>query len=102
MVHSHVPRNFVRSGKLPSTSETYYLPKDIMDDTLTVLKTISTETLEYLLDSRDKNLTTMSSFQTGLLTKVAPLRTTGDGNCLLHALSRALWGVEWYHEILRK
>jgi len=23
-----------------------------------------------------------------------PLRTTGDGNCLLHAISRALFGVE--------
>jgi len=32
---------------------------------------------------------------------VVPLRTTGDGNCLLHAVSRALWGVELYYEVLR-
>jgi hypothetical protein len=94
--------NFVRSGKLPSTSETYFIPKEMMDDALTVLRTVSTETLDYLQDTRGKDLTVMRSFKEGLLSKVAPLRTTGDGNCLLHALSRALWGKEVYHEILRK
>jgi hypothetical protein len=29
------------------------------------------------------------------------LRGTGDGNCLLHAVSRAIWGIESYHEMLR-
>lgn len=27
------------------------------------------------------------------LTKLLPLRTTGDGNCLLHAASIAIWGI---------
>jgi hypothetical protein len=34
--------------------------------------------------------------------KVVPLQTTGDGNCLLHAISRALWGVEQYSDLLRQ
>jgi hypothetical protein len=34
--------------------------------------------------------------------KIVPLQTTGDGNCLLHALSRAMWGVEMFWELLRK
>ena len=33
---------------------------------------------------------------------VAPLQTTGDGNCLLHAVSRALWGSEIYNDLLRQ
>jgi len=32
---------------------------------------------------------------------IIPLKTTGDGNCLLHAVSRAIWGVELYFELLR-
>eukprot|EP01102_Stenamoeba_stenopodia_P019458 TRINITY_DN7357_c0_g1_i1.p1 TRINITY_DN7357_c0_g1~~TRINITY_DN7357_c0_g1_i1.p1 ORF type:complete len:707 (+),score=140.41 TRINITY_DN7357_c0_g1_i1:242-2362(+) len=32
---------------------------------------------------------------------VVPLRTTGDGNCLLNAVSRAIFGVEVYWELLR-
>ena len=32
---------------------------------------------------------------------VVPLRTTGDGNCLLNAVSRAIFGVEIYWELLR-
>eukprot|EP01091_Cochliopodium_minus_P013283 TRINITY_DN4242_c0_g1_i1.p1 TRINITY_DN4242_c0_g1~~TRINITY_DN4242_c0_g1_i1.p1 ORF type:complete len:883 (+),score=245.90 TRINITY_DN4242_c0_g1_i1:161-2809(+) len=31
-----------------------------------------------------------------------PLRTEGDGNCLLRAISRAMWGTEDWHEILRR
>eukprot|EP00727_Mastigamoeba_balamuthi_P005546 m51a1_g1610 putative deubiquitinating protein vcip135 (561) ;mRNA; r:197952-200076 len=33
---------------------------------------------------------------------VFPLSTTGDGNCLLHAVSRAMWGVETHDVALRK
>jgi len=32
---------------------------------------------------------------------LAPLLTTGDGNCAVHAVSRALWGVEIFHGLLR-
>jgi len=32
---------------------------------------------------------------------VVPLFTTGDGSCLLHALSRAIWGVEIFSDVLR-
>ena len=35
-------------------------------------------------------------------TTVFPLRTEGDGNCLLRAISRAMWGTEDWHEMLRK
>jgi len=32
---------------------------------------------------------------------VLPLNTTGDGSCLLHATSRAIWGVELFSQLLR-
>ena len=32
---------------------------------------------------------------------LVPLTTTGDGSCLLHALSRAMWGVELFSDVLR-
>lgn len=31
-----------------------------------------------------------------------PRLTRGDGNCLLHAVSRAIWGIELYHRFLRQ
>ncbi|XP_041463365.1 tumor necrosis factor alpha-induced protein 3-like [Lytechinus variegatus] len=39
-----------------------------------------------------------------VFTKLYPLNATGDGNCLLHAISLALWGVEdtdlWLRKVL--
>lgn len=32
---------------------------------------------------------------------MVPLHTTGDGNCLLHAASRGIWGVELFSDLLR-
>lgn len=32
---------------------------------------------------------------------VFPLNTTGDGSCLLHAVSRGVWGIELFSDILR-
>ena len=32
---------------------------------------------------------------------VVPLNTTGDGSCLLHAVSRAVWGIELFSGVLR-
>jgi hypothetical protein len=37
----------------------------------------------------------------GQQTLVLPLNTTRDGNCLLHAASRAMWGVEHFTDRLR-
>jgi hypothetical protein len=35
--------------------------------------------------------------------KLCPLKTRMDGNCLLHAVAKAIWGVEGvYHEVLRR
>lgn len=34
-------------------------------------------------------------------TLVVPLTTTGDGSCLLHAISRGLWGLELFSGLLR-
>eukprot|EP01087_Luapelamoeba_hula_P014432 TRINITY_DN4219_c0_g1_i1.p1 TRINITY_DN4219_c0_g1~~TRINITY_DN4219_c0_g1_i1.p1 ORF type:complete len:798 (-),score=152.19 TRINITY_DN4219_c0_g1_i1:24-2417(-) len=34
--------------------------------------------------------------------RIVPVITSGDGNCLLHAVSRYIFGVELYHELLRK
>lgn len=34
--------------------------------------------------------------------KLYPLKTTGDGNCLLHAVSQYLWGVEDQNMVLRR
>eukprot|EP01094_Clydonella_sp_ATCC50884_P009969 TRINITY_DN1951_c0_g1_i3.p1 TRINITY_DN1951_c0_g1~~TRINITY_DN1951_c0_g1_i3.p1 ORF type:complete len:626 (+),score=150.54 TRINITY_DN1951_c0_g1_i3:233-2110(+) len=33
--------------------------------------------------------------------QIAPLKTTGDGNCQLHSISRACWGVELYSTLLK-
>jgi hypothetical protein len=33
---------------------------------------------------------------------IVPLVTTGDGNCLLHAISRAMWGVELFFLMLKQ
>lgn len=97
-------RDYAVPRQLPSTKETYFLPKRLLYDTMSLLTTISLETVSYLKAPAEgsDHLTVLANFEKGLLTKVAPVRTTGDGNCLLHALSRALWGEEWYHEILRK
>ena len=35
-------------------------------------------------------------------TLVVPLVTTGDGSCLLHAISRAVWGLELFSSLLRQ
>lgn len=101
---NNIGSNFARSGQLPSTAETFFLPKTILEDAWGLLRTISIETVQYLKTRCEgsNKLTVLASFEEDLLTKVAPVRTTGDGNCLLHATSRALWGVEWYHEMLRK
>ena len=32
---------------------------------------------------------------------LCPVKTTGDGNCLLNAVSRAMFGLECFHEVLR-
>lgn len=35
--------------------------------------------------------------------KMCPLKTKMDGNCLLHAVAKAIWGVEGvYHEVMRR
>jgi hypothetical protein len=31
-----------------------------------------------------------------------PLKTVGDGNCLVRAISRFLWGSEYWHSLLRE
>ena len=33
---------------------------------------------------------------------VLPLKTEGDGNCLPRAISRSMWGTEYWHGILRR
>ncbi|KAK7481333.1 hypothetical protein BaRGS_00027413 [Batillaria attramentaria] len=38
----------------------------------------------------------------GLCQRLMPLATTGDGNCLLHAASLAMWGIHDRQLILRK
>ena len=31
----------------------------------------------------------------------APLQATGDGNCLIHSVSKAIFGVECWYQVLR-
>jgi len=50
---------------------------------------------KYLASLRDRILQEQNHF-------VLPLNTTGDGSCLLHACSRAIWGVELFSGLLRQ
>ncbi|ELR19052.1 OTUlike cysteine protease protein [Acanthamoeba castellanii str. Neff] len=76
---------------LPSCDTTFLVPISYMDDDA-LNKLVDWETAENLPQSLAEQ------FPSNLI----PLRTTGDGNCLLHAISRALFGVEVFNELLRK
>eukprot|EP00898_Chlorokybus_atmophyticus_P006011 jgi/Chlat1/6410/Chrsp45S05919 len=45
--------------------------------------------------------TTLDAWRTTRGAVILPLQTTGDGSCLLHAVSRGVWGVEVFSDILR-
>ena len=52
--------------------------------------------------TRDRTATAiLKMLQPGLLESHIPLRVFGDGNCLFRALSRALYGSEEKHDLLR-
>jgi len=78
--------------ELPSTAETFVLPSRILEDRALLGTIMDREVVPYL---------------PGLLASVVPdrlvpMRTCGDGNCLLNALSTAMWGLEKYHKLLRQ
>eukprot|EP01130_Rhizamoeba_saxonica_P015070 TRINITY_DN6690_c0_g1_i2.p1 TRINITY_DN6690_c0_g1~~TRINITY_DN6690_c0_g1_i2.p1 ORF type:complete len:446 (-),score=84.89 TRINITY_DN6690_c0_g1_i2:57-1394(-) len=78
-------------GRLPPTSETFYIPKNLIEDS-NFSRMISWDTVNYLGTSLDVAMPDVA----------CPVITTGDGNCLLHALSRTLYGVEIYQGVLRE
>jgi hypothetical protein len=80
------------SQKLPTTETTFRLSKAIYSNQETFYDMIEWSAVDYVT-TRLKPL---------IPGKVVPLQTTGDGNCLLHAISRAIWGVEVFSNLLRK
>lgn len=73
--------------ELPPRNETYRIPKAVVLDEH-FEKMISWDTIEYL--------TKRLGGTENMPHNICPLTTPGDGNCLLHALSLALWGIEKY------
>lgn len=78
--------------ELPSTNTTFKLPKSIKNNQEKFFEIVQWETIEFI----------SKQVREFMPVKLVPLQTTGDGNCLLHALSRAMWGVELFWELLRK
>eukprot|EP00850_Spirogloea_muscicola_P008917 SM000049S16688 [mRNA] locus=s49:35564:38839:- [translate_table: standard] len=73
-------------SELPSTNYTFVLPyEDEVDAGAAV----------YLA-----GVIAATQLEQGVL--VLPLATTGDGSCLLHAVSRGIWGVELFSDHLRE
>jgi hypothetical protein len=77
--------------KLPPLDTTFSLPTSFWE-TQNFIEMVEWPTIDYIT-SQLKDL---------MPHKVVPLQTTGDGDCLLHAISRALWGVEQYSDLLRQ
>jgi hypothetical protein len=79
--------------KLPPFHFTYRLPAHaLLDGGVFISRVMDTMAYEYL----------PSEVRKYVPEKLLPLSTTGDGNCLLHAASRAMFGVEMYYELLRQ
>lgn len=75
--------------QLPSSDTTFVYPTGVLDPA----RDVDWEAAEYL-----------SSLWPGdsvVPCALAPLQTTGDGDCVIHAVSRAMWGVELFHGVLR-
>jgi len=87
-------KNFKPEKELPPTVFNFCLPKNSKDsaDESNLSEIIDWEAVSYIC----------KEIQQHIPEKLVPLKTTGDGNCLLHAISRAIWGVEAYHELLRE
>ncbi|KAL6047584.1 Deubiquitinating protein VCIP135 [Balamuthia mandrillaris] len=82
-----------KEEELPSSDTTFTLPLSYLQD--------GGETLDSVIDW-DTVANLPETLAKEIPERLVPLKTTGDGNCLLHAVSRALWGVELYHDLLRK
>jgi hypothetical protein len=78
----------LKQSDLPPFDTTFFLPFSEIDD---LSKFIDWDASSYL----PKYIQQLIPIQ------IVPLKTTGDGNCLLHAVSRAIYGVELYYELLR-
>lgn len=79
--------------KTPEPNTTFLIPKSAFEgggESLSSL--IDWSAVEYLGEDMRKLIPD----------RMIPRLTTGDGNCLLHAVSSAVWGVEIFHELLRK
>eukprot|EP00899_Mesostigma_viride_P011457 jgi/Mesvir1/20311/Mv19904-RA.3 len=74
-----------------------------------VFPVLPSTTCSFVLQADDEVDTGAANYLWRLLQKmrehqkmeVVPLRTTGDGSCLLNAISRGIWGVELFSEALR-
>eukprot|EP01121_Diplochlamys_sp_Union-15-3_P013354 TRINITY_DN4135_c1_g1_i1.p1 TRINITY_DN4135_c1_g1~~TRINITY_DN4135_c1_g1_i1.p1 ORF type:complete len:282 (+),score=46.13 TRINITY_DN4135_c1_g1_i1:34-879(+) len=83
------------TSELPNTTETFSLPAKYIRNDEFMFKLIDWTAVSYLRDNFKKGN------EYYMPEKIFPLNTTGDGNCLLHAVSRAMWGIELYYNLLR-
>ena len=84
-------------NELPSTDMTFFLP-----NLFKMEEEVKLCVMEFLVDKNA--LFYMPKLLLEFYQKdniVFPLKTGGDGNCLLRAISIAMWGSENWHEILR-
>lgn len=84
---------FLAKDKTPEPNTTFLIPKSAFEgggESLSSL--IDWSAVEYLGEDMRKFIPD----------RMIPRLTTGDGNCLLHAVSSAVWGVEIFHDLLRK
>jgi len=73
--------------QLPPCDTTFRLPATFLEDQ----DLVDWDAVSNLPESLAKQV----------LSVLVPLKTTGDGNCLLHAVSRFMFGLEVYYELLR-
>lgn len=83
--------NTVNTSELPDTASTFTCPRSFVEREDLFSELIDWDCVGY----------TTKVLHDAMTDTIIPLRTTGDGNCLLHALSRALWGSEVYCDVLR-
>jgi hypothetical protein len=101
-----------RKGQIPDTNETYFVSQKVKDY-YSWARLVSDCTIEYLngtdrprssrfdANSGGEQLTILKGGLQKM--KMCPLKTKMDGNCLLHAVAKAIWGIEGvYHEVMRR
>lgn len=84
---------YIKTDRIPDPNSTFFIPRSFFENNGEIVGTwIDWSAVEYLGEDLRKFIPD----------RIVPRVTAGDGNCLLHAVSTAMWGVEVFHELLRK